>query len=180
VGGIVTIRMRGALGLGIAVLLAGPSCSSEAVGERLAEEAARAAGAGDLDIDVDSDGGSVSVEGEEGSMKIGGSLPASFPDDLPLPDGYEIVASSEISGEDGDRAQVSLQTSGTADSVAEELEDAVVEAGWEVGETRRNAMDGLITISIQARRGDLAALITVTTTEGDEHVFVSYGVGPTS
>lgn len=61
--------------------------ASEKVGEKAIEKAIEQ-GAEEEGVDVDIDGDKVTVDGEDGSMTMGGTdVPENFPDDLELPDG---------------------------------------------------------------------------------------------
>lgn len=71
--------------------------------EEIAERAAEAGGGGDVDIEFDEDGetGEFTIESEDGSQTVnvgGGDLPSELT--IPIPDGYEVVASSVV--EQGD------------------------------------------------------------------------------
>src|SRR5690349_1717268 len=69
----------------------GGGSPSENAGEKIAEEAMESAGGGDVDVDIDDD--QVTIEGEEGTIKVGtGDVPDSFPDELTIAEG-EVISS---------------------------------------------------------------------------------------
>lgn len=115
----------------------------DAIGERVAEEAAEQAAGGDVDLDLDEEGGSISVETSEGSMSFGGGgdLPESFPEDLPLPPGdFEVSSSFEESNDDGASLTVALLVEGSHDDLVAHYEEALPDAGWEITDTQSMSM----------------------------------------
>lgn len=174
-----TVRQTAMLAL-TAALLAG--CSGEAIGERIAEEAVEQAGGGDgeVDIDLDDDSGSIAIESSEGSMSMGagGELPASFPEDLPLPEGeFQVMSSFEQSNaEDGLELQTALMTSGSVEDVAAYFEEALPAAGYEIADTQRLQMDGLQSVSFHTKGPVYGAVINVGSSDEDE-VLVNYAIG---
>jgi hypothetical protein len=91
------IGMRRAAGAAVLVALAGlvSACggddAGEKAGEKIAEKALEDAGTAGADVDIDGD--NVTIESDEGTVKVGtGDVPESFPSDLSIPDG-DITAS---------------------------------------------------------------------------------------
>ena len=79
--------------IALALVLAG--CGNAA--EEIAERAAEAGGGGDVDVELDDEGGEFTIESEDGSQTVNvGSqdLPSELT--VPMPDGYEVIASSVI------------------------------------------------------------------------------------
>lgn len=164
-----------------ALALLGAGCSSEAITERLVEEAAeQAAGGEDVEIDLDEDGGGISIESSEGSLQMGagGSVPDAFPDDLPLPDvDYEVANSFETSSREGElELQMSLMTTAAVEDLESYFEQAMADAGWEITDTRRQSMEDFVNVTFVVEQGDLGALVTVTAS-GEDETLVNYLVG---
>jgi hypothetical protein len=79
--------------IALGLVLAG--CGSAA--EEIAERAAEAGGGGDVDIELDDEGGEFTIESEDGTQTVnlgGGDLPSELT--IPIPDGYEVIASSVL------------------------------------------------------------------------------------
>ncbi len=173
-----TTRTIAALG---ALALLGAGCSSEAITERIAEEAAeQMAGGEDVEIDLDQEGGGISIESSEGSMQMGagGSVPESFPENLPLPDvDYEVANSFETSTSDDElELQMSLVTSAPVEEVEGFFEQALPDAGWEVTDTRRQSAEDFVNVTFIAEQGDMGAMVSVVS-DGQDETLVNYLVG---
>lgn len=164
------------LALTVAVLGATTACSSDAIAERALEEVAGAAGDGEVDLDISDEG--VRVETSEGTQSFGagGELPASFPDDLPVPENHEIVSTSEQEQDGETGLIVVMLTPDAFDEVVADLEGRLVDAGWEIGDRASQNSNGLRSLSMQVTQGDVGAFISITG-DGDEKVMVSYAVG---
>ena len=162
----------------LAVFAAGCGTVAEQVTEEVAEQAA----GGEVDLDVDEAGGNISVETSEGTMSFGsgGDLPASFPEDLPLPEGdYQVASSFEQGGGDaGDlRLQTAVMTTAAYDDVVAHFESALADAGWEIQDTQSMSMgQDLQSTTFVTVKGDQGANISITQAEQDQ-VLVNYGVG---
>ena len=93
------------------------------VGEEIAEQAIEDSGGEDVDIDIDDE--SVTIEGEEGTVKVGtGDVPDAFPDELTIAEG-EIISSVDTP----EGAMVSV----TVDDALAAFDDAVADFeanGW--------------------------------------------------
>jgi hypothetical protein len=87
------------------------------------------------EVRVTREGEGVSVRSEEGGFEgrfgAGASLPDGFPEDVPLPDDYEVVGSM-VSQEDG--TMVSLQTDGSSEAALDALRRGMEEKGWTLEE----------------------------------------------
>lgn len=131
-------RAAGAVVLGaVAALVAGcgGGSASESASERIAEKAIEDSGTEGVDVDID--GGDVTIESDEGTIKVGsGDVPESFPEELSVVDG-DIVSSV-------DTPQGASLTVAVDDPIAA-FDEAVADLeanGWtreqltEAGETR--------------------------------------------
>lgn len=119
--------------LALGLVLAG--CGNAA--EEIAERAAEAGAGGDVDIEVDDEGGQFTVESEDGSQTVNvgsGELPAELT--IPIPDGYEVVASSVI--EQADETIVTavlVFPGGDVEEIAAHFDDYYGDAGISRTET---------------------------------------------
>ena len=166
----------------LAALAALTAGCGDAVTERVAEEAAEQAAGGD--VDIDSDDGSISIESSEGSMQMGagGSVPESFPDDMPLPEtDFEVANTFEQSGDDGLELQMALQTEATVDELRAYFAEELPANGWEILDERTQSMNGLssVTFSLEHEDGERGGIVTVTQAD-DDPTLVNYGLGTTS
>ncbi len=100
-------------------------------------------GEGDNTIEFsDDDGG--------GSVTIGGGeVPADFPDDIPLPDDYEITAAfSGSTGEGGLGANVSGVTAESVDDLRTTYEQALPDAGYTITSDSTSEVNGAEAVAI--------------------------------
>ena len=81
------------------------------VGEEIAERAAEAGGGGDVDIELGDDGetGEIVIETEDGTQTVNIGT-SELPDGLtvPVPDGYEVLASTSFESEEESLISVTL------------------------------------------------------------------------
>jgi hypothetical protein len=153
----------------IAVLIAATGLTAcgavaEKAGEKATEKAIESQTGGD--VDVDTDDGSVSIETEEGSASFGtGEVPEDWPDDIPLPDGLEVLTSSStVSGNERLTA-----VTGSTDTEPEEILAWMKEElpDWEIsGETTSTGTSGDLA-SAQFRSGERLVTLAATTGLGD-------------
>lgn len=161
---VVTPRRLAVALLALAPLVAVSCGGSDKVAERIAEEAIERETGGSVDIDTD--GGSVSVETDDGSFSMGqGSVPDGWPDDIPLPDGLEVLAGSEITQDDG----VYVTITGNVDATAAELGEFYKEelSDWKVVGEATNTMNGVESVMLQMEL-DLRGFTMNVSSGGDE------------
>lgn len=120
--------------------LSGCGFVGDRVGERVAEELGDRAVDGEVDFDRDS--GEIRIENSEGSFTIGGGdLPDAFPDEMPVPDGGEIVSTQSGSNDQGEQVSVQVHvTEGSFDELVAFFDDELASAGWEVGARNETSM----------------------------------------
>lgn len=130
-----TLRLR-ALALGAASLplaFGAAACSSDAVADKVAEKIAESAAEGDVDVDFDSDSGEFSVRSEDGSstFSIGSSeLPDGWPEEVPLPDDFEISSSLATDNEGGTGFNLTGKVKGDVGEAFAEITERFVDDGW--------------------------------------------------
>jgi hypothetical protein len=119
-------------------------------------EGALAAEGVDADVEIDGDGG-YSIETEDGSVSTSGSIPDDWPDDVPIPDGFELALGGDVSNADG----VVVSVNGVVDMDDEQLDAFYAEQleGWE--EVARFGAG--TSFNVQYVRGDRALTISATT-----------------
>lgn len=139
----------------------GSDTAADEAGEKLAEQALEDAGE---DVDVDIDGDEVTIEGEDGTVKVGtGDVPDAFPDELSIVDG-DVVSSV-------DTPEGAMVTIATDDALAA-FDEAVADLeanGWtkqQVTETGESRM-------AMYAKGDQSAMVMADGTTGQ----VTYTIG---
>ncbi|WP_374457793.1 hypothetical protein [Nocardioides sp.] len=139
---------------------ASDSAADEA-GEKLAEQAIEDAGE---DVDVDIDGDEVTIEGEDGTVKVGtGEVPEAFPDELSVVDG-DIVSSV-------DTPEGAMVTIATDDAIAA-FDEAVADLeanGWTKEQVTETGESRLAMYS----KGDQSAMVMADAASGQ----VTYTIG---
>lgn len=148
------------------------ACSSDDVKDKL-EDAAK-----DQGVDIDTDKGKVTIEGEDGDGSVsfgeGAELPDGFPeDDVPLPEGGEIVAA--FSSEDGGRETYSVTyqiDASDAKSAMNDYRSALEDAGFTVEGSMSFGGDEGSLSGFSAESSDWDVVVTtVGSSEQDEAVF---------
>lgn len=128
-----------------AMLASGCSAIADKAGEKIAEKGIEAGGGGDAEINFDDDGdGSISMESSEGSFSMGGGeIPDGFPEEVPLPDGFEVESAMAIGSDEVNQIYtLSLKGEGSgddADALAEDLQSRAEDAGFTI--TSTSSMD---------------------------------------
>lgn len=108
-----------------------------------------------------------------------GSLPASFPDDVPLPDGdYDVASSMEQRGDDGTEVNAGLLTTGDVDDHAAAMRQAFEDGGWDVVEDQRTTQGDLVSVTLAAEGDDHNVLLTITSDDEGEETLLNYLVAP--
>lgn len=123
--------------LGAGTVACGGDDSANEAGDELAEQLAEA-GAGVDDVEIDSESGEVDIETEDGSVSIGSDLPDDFPEDIPLPEDYELISSMGGSS-DGEQGWT---ISGTLPDADEDTFDGLLAAFTDAGFEVTNEMTG--------------------------------------
>jgi hypothetical protein len=126
----------------LAVVLALVLVGCGGIADEVAEEAAeRVVGS---DVEIDTDDGSVTVESDQGTVAIGtgGDLPDGLPDQLPLPDGLEVLASLSQSTNGTETIGFQAATSSSYDDVVAVYEDGLADA-WTVTDRTTSDVGGL-------------------------------------
>lgn len=82
--------------LALALALSACGRSEEKAAETLAEKALEANSGQDVDVDIEDDGKTVTIQTGQGTIKHSSgdnvALPADFPTDITLPDGYKVMS----------------------------------------------------------------------------------------
>lgn len=154
-----TRRAAGAA-LAAALVVTGASgCgkAAEKVAERAAEESVERASDGQADVDLAE--GSFEVETEDGTFSAGtGELPASWPDDIPLPDDMAISAASESDRNGGEITLIGSTDLALDDTVAL-IEDGL--ADWETTDRTTASAGGGESININLTQGTRTLFVQV-------------------
>lgn len=166
------LEMRQILVLVIAVLLVA-SCGNAA--EEVAERAIEAGGGGDVDVEFDEDGdtGEIVFETDEGTQTLnvgGGELPEGLT--VPVPDGYEVLASSTFESDEESLISATLHyPESELESLIEHFDDlfegddevSKVETSLETG--RQILWLGAESLSLNLVKRDSESVVEVSITE---------------
>lgn len=120
-------------------LLSGCSSIVDKAGEKVVEKGLEkgAETAGDVDVDIDAEDGGLSIDTDEGSLEIdGGKIPDGFPQEVPLPEGFEVTAAMALGSGDEQSFTVKMVGAGADfEATHEDLRTRAEAAGFEVGAT---------------------------------------------
>lgn len=108
----------GAAGLALVLLTGVSGCgkAAEKIGQKATEKAIESGADGNADVDISD--GEMNIETEDGSFSVGsGEIPDSWPEDVPLPDGLEVLSAMDM-GSDGESM---INVSGTTDMTPDEV-----------------------------------------------------------
>lgn len=155
-----TVRPVAAVLAGVALLgAAGCGQAAEKVAEKATEEAIESQAGDGAKVDIGQDG-TFEIETEEGSYSAGtGEVPEGWPDDVPLPDGLEIVTGSNL-GNDAERiTSVIGTTDESPDAVAAFYEEAL--SDWEEASSMDSNADGASFRSVSYTSGERTLQLTI-------------------
>ncbi len=126
-----------------ALLLAGCGAAADKASEKATEQLVESQTGGDVDIDTAD--GSVEIETEDGSMSFGtGEVPAEWPEDIPLPDGLEVLSGSTSDSSDGRLVGIVGTATASPEDILATMKDEL--ADWTIsGESTVTGTDGSIT-----------------------------------
>ena len=160
----------------LALAVAGCGSVSDQVAESVADGAVDQLAGEDVDIDMDDQG--LSVESSEGSLSVGGEIPADFPDTVPLPEDHTVVSVVEQDGGDGQILGVQVQTPGTVTEWDAFYADALAEAGWTLddevftAEQRQQSIETMGTSNLKATLDEATLLVGILPGNDDGTVVV--------
>lgn len=139
---------------------------SEKASEKITEKAIEASSGGKADVDIKD--GEVSIETEDGSLKIGtGDLPDNWPKDVPLPDDIKIAGSYGSSDtSSGEIVTVSAQTDLSADEVISFYNDKL--GDWSESSNFSTSSDGGKLSSISLEKDNRTISISATEDSDNE------------
>lgn len=144
-----------AMAIGATVLLSLGACV-ESAGEAAAEAALQAAGV--ANVEIDEDGESISYRTDHGEVTITGgesaSLPADFPDDVYLPDGYVVESTLAMNAD----LFIGLAVDQDVPSLYAAARESMAGHGWrETMAAMENNDNGLLTFE----KDDRAAVLSM-------------------
>lgn len=164
-----TIRTFTAAGLAVGLVLGLSGCgkAAEKLSEKAMEKTIEKSIGGDANVDLDTGDGTFKVETDEGTFEMGGGdIPADWPSDVPLPNGFKPLGNMNTSSADG----TNITLTGSVDmSVAEATafyEDSL--SGWESSGKTSMSNDGVEQRSLMFSRGEDAETLLVTASDDTE------------
>lgn len=113
-------------------------------------------------VNIDDDGKKVEIEGEGGekiSIEGGDELPKDFPEDIPLPEKYEVEGSGSFSssGDQGKTGGVALVVDQAPDELSAWYEEELKAKEWEVQQTVKSGQGSVVS----AKKGKMVANIVI-------------------
>ena len=158
----------------LAMGLVGCSKIADKVAETAVEKAAGAAAGGNVDINTDN--GEFHIESSEGSLSVGGTLPESFPDEMPLIDHDKVISSMEDTTGSGPSVLTSVQASSSYDDAVAFFEDAFGSGDWTIDGRTQQSNDTSAMTRWQVTGSTVRGAVTVM--RSDEGVVVTYAIFP--
>jgi hypothetical protein len=143
--------------IGAVLLLGAAACGGDSgsPSDGALEEIIESQGGGD--VDIDSDDGEITIESDDGSFSSSssGELPEGWPDDVPLPDDFEIQGSSRIA--DGSSGGAVLTVSGMTGMSVEEVQEFYTSAldGWTEGLNMVNSSGGTDSLTLALEHDEI-------------------------
>jgi len=155
----------------------GCGAAKDAVSERVTEAAIEAGSNGDVDVDYDEDG-SFSIESEEGVFSVEqGSVPASWPAEVPLPAEYDEIFGSEIS----DSGSLLVTVGGTTQLSIDAIDAAYSSAlqAWTESFRSNSSSNGDRSLQIAFDRDGQSVVVALSEANGVTNFSISYSKQPT-
>ena len=165
--------------LAAAALLFVAGCGGSDPAEEAAnqlEQAIEAAGDGSVAVDIGDDGSvAIQVEGEDGSMVIGGGdVPDGFP--IPVPDGGQVISSFTGSSDSGSGSSVVMQyPAGSYDDLVSTFEAWINANATDIGSFHTDSADGSSTQLYGSIADGSTVMVIVTESGTDVAVTLSAG-----
>lgn len=127
---------------------------------------------------ISQDGETITFEGDDGSgsYSAGTEIPDEFPDDVPLPDGATVLASSVMESNGQSLITLTLNVDGELDEVGDSVKEQLEGAGW----TDTGGMESPDSMYWGFTKGDLTLAVGAAPGATDGGVDVNYVVTPTS
>ncbi|MEO6987775.1 MAG: hypothetical protein ABI239_03920 [Aquihabitans sp.] len=162
------------------LLLVATGCGKAAdkLSEKATEKAIESAAGEGVDVDLDGDG-NFAIETEDGSYSAQvGKVPASWPDDVPLPPDLTVVQSgTEMADAEGiTTTSVSFTTNATASAVAEFYTDAL--SDWTDTMNSTSSADSGDFSQLMYEKGDRTVVIIAASSEGETQVTINHTEAP--
>lgn len=149
--------MVGAVVVTGALALAGCGQVAEKVGEEAAEKAIEQGSGGDVQLDLEDD--SIKIEGEDGSLSIGGGeMPEDFPSEVTLPPGGTVVAGSSFQDGKNTGWLVESTYADSPSTLSDSLATGLESGGFD--ETGSFSTNGTTTATYEGNGFDVATAVT--------------------
>lgn len=144
------------------------SCSpSDDLAERAIENAAREEG---QNADVDIKGNTMTVTTDEGTVTLGGGVPADWPSDIPVfADATVAFGGMQMPDGDGTTQGMMLTSKAPAASVIAFYKTALADEGWDA----TNIMVSAYGSAIEASKGDRKVIVGVVEQNGETVITIA-------